>query len=339
MLDTQAKGEATANHPLTLSGAISQFSNVFRNADIDTAALDARLLVAEAAGLSLEETIVNRDLFLSGAVQERIGAFAARRLAGEPVSRIIGRREFWGLPFGLSPHTLDPRPETELLVETVLAYVRANDLSGRPLRILDLGTGSGCLLGALLSELPLSYGVGLDRSLETLAVARENLRRLGLLHSSAFLCACWADALGDACFDIIVCNPPYIATSEIDGLENEVRMYDPRAALDGGDDGLQAYRLIFGRAFKALRSEGLLVFETGHRQADAVLELMVSAAPSDCPFDARIMRDLGGTERAVAGVRQSSSYKPYNKKKIGNSDCSGYGQLERRPRKDPLQVG
>jgi len=122
-------------------------------------------------------------------------------------------------------------------------------------------------------------------------------------------------------------------------LDNEVRMYDPRAALDGGDDGLQAYRLIFGRAFKALRSEGLMVFETGHRQADAVFELMVSAAPSDCPFDARIMRDLGGTERAVAGVRQSSSYKPYNKKKIGNSDCSGYGQLERRPRKDPLQVG
>ncbi len=180
------------------------WARLFRQAGVQTAALDARLLASHACELSPEETIAKPNFALSPEMTARIREAADRRLAGEPVSRIIGRREFWGLPFSLSPHTLDPRPETELLVEAVLGYVREKGLWNSPLRILDLGTGSGCLLGALLSELPLSHGVGVDLSEGAIGTARENLRRLGLLTRASFLCADWAGALGDAAFDIIV---------------------------------------------------------------------------------------------------------------------------------------
>jgi len=343
----------------TLGSAARKLSGLFEEAGLASPRLDARILVAEACGRGANATILDRDVAVSAEEAARIAAFAARRLAGEPVSRILGRREFWGLTFRISPDTLDPRPETELLVETVLEHVRGRrpphsvslpaisprrdcilekpypqaDTAGRedartirsltpsplgervgvrgdsaeyaPLRILDLGTGSGCILGALLSELPQAQGIGLDRSEAALAVARDNLSLLGLQDRASFLCAHWMSAIAGGAFDVIVCNPPYIAPSEIRELAPEVRAYDPYLALDGGEDGLNAYRTIIPQAFAALRGGGLLVFEVGYRQAGDVLNLMKLFAPAPGFSEARILRDLGGVGRAVAAVRQS----------------------------------
>ena len=301
---------------------IRGLGKIFREAGLQTAALDARLLASHVCELSPEETIAKPRFRLSPEMAARINEAAARRLKGEPVSRIIGHREFWGLPFSLSPHTLDPRPETELLVEAVLDYARVEGLANSRLRVLDLGTGSGCLLGALLSELPLSTGVGVDRSEKALSIARENLRRLGLLNRASFLCGNWAGTLSDASFDVIVCNPPYICSSEIAGLEVEVRAFDPCLALDGGEDGLEAFRAILTQVFRVLRNKGFLIFETGHRQAQSVRDMMAATLGTGS-LDARILTDLSGAKRAVAGVRQSVDCKPEIKKKVGNPALSG----------------
>ncbi len=308
--------------PGELAEAIRGLRKIFREAGLQTAALDARLLVSHVCALSPEETIAKPGFMLSPEMTMRIDEAAARRLAGEPVSRIIGQREFWGLPFSLSPYTLDPRPETELLVEAVLNYVRVEGLAASQIRILDLGTGSGCLLGAILSELPLSYGVGVDLSEGALCMARENLRRLGLLNRASFLCADWVGALGDTSFDIIVCNPPYIGSSEIAELEAEVKAFDPRLALDGGNDGLEAFRRILAEAFRVLGTKGLLIFETGHRQAQVVREIMVKATLGMGLLEARVLADLSGIERAVAGRRQSVDCDAKSKKKVGNPALS-----------------
>ncbi len=309
--------------PAELGAAIRGLGRAFRKAGLATAALDARLLASHICGLSAEETIAKAGIVLAPEMTARIKEAAGRRLAGEPVSRIIGYREFWGLPFSLSPHTLDPRPETELLVEAVLGYVRAEGLEKARLRILDLGAGSGCLLGALLSELPLSCGAGVDRSEQALKTARENLRLLGLLNRAAFLCGDWAGALSDASFDIIVCNPPYIGSSEIAGLEAEVKGFDPLLALDGGEDGLEAFRAVLPEALRVLRAKGFLIFETGYRQAQAVRDMVVEAGLGAGAFKAQILADLSGTGRAVAGQRQSVDCETKFKKKVGNPALSG----------------
>jgi release factor glutamine methyltransferase len=306
-----------------LGDVIRGLGRIFREAGLQTAALDARLLTSHVCELTPEETIAKSRLMLPPEMTARINEAAARRLAGEPVSRIIGYREFWGLPFRLSPHTLDPRPETELLVEAVLDYVRAGGLVNSGLRVLDLGTGSGCLLGALLSELPLSTGVGVDRSEEALCIARENLQRLGLLNRASFLCADWAGTLREASFDVIVCNPPYICSSEIAGLEAEVRGFDPHLALDGGEDGFDAFRAILSQALRVLRIEGFLIFETGYRQAQSVRDMMVETDLGAGRFEAQVLADLSGKARAVAGQRQSVNCKAKAKKKVGNPVLSG----------------
>jgi release factor glutamine methyltransferase len=314
---------ALLEKPSELCEVIRGLGRIFREAGVQTAGLDARLLASHVCALTPEQTIAEPGFMLSPEMTVRINEVAARRLAGEPLSRILGYREFWGLPFGLSPHTLDPRPETELLVEAVLDYVRAEGLSASPIRILDLGTGSGCLLGALLSELPLSAGVGVDLSQEALCTARENLRRVGLLNRASFLCADWARALGDASFDIIVSNPPYIGSSEIARLEAEVQAFDPPLALDGGEDGLEAFRMILAEAFRVLGAKGLLIFETGHGQAQIVREMMVNTALGTGCLEARVLVDLNGVERAVAGRRQSVDCETKSKKKVGNPALSG----------------
>jgi release factor glutamine methyltransferase len=290
--------------PVTLGGAIQALSRLFREERLVTAQLDARLLAAEACGVSHEEAILRPGRPFRMDESQRLSGFAARRLAGEPVSRIIGRREFWGLSFRITRAVLDPRPETELLAENVRDHFKARDLVNAPLRVLDLGTGSGCLLGALLSELPRSYGVGIDRSEAALGVARDNLSRLGLLDRAAFLCADWMSAIRGAAFDAIVSNPPYIAHGEICKLETDVRAYDPPLSLDGGEDGLVAYRTILPQACAALRPGGLLICETGYHQGRAVLDMMKRSAFELDFFEPKILTDLAGVERAVAGVRQ-----------------------------------
>lgn len=214
-----------------------------------------------------------------------------RRLAGEPVARIIGEWEFWSLPFRLSPDTLVPRPDTETVVETALG--RLPDRNA-PLRILDLGTGSGCILIALLSELPGAFGVGLDRSLPALRTARENAWANGVGPRAAFVAGDWWEALAGP-FDLVVSNPPYIATHEIDGLSAEVRLHDPAAALDGGSDGLDAYRRIVA-AGHLLADGASLVLEVGATQAQAVAALGLAAGL----HEPEIAKDLAGHARVVS---------------------------------------
>lgn len=305
MLDVNVPDGAEAGRCLTLGGVTRRLSRDFQQAGIAGAQLDARMLAVEACGLTPQDAILRPEAAFSPAQARRAADFAARRLAGEPVSRITGRREFWGLPFRISPDTLDPRPETELLVETVLNFVQTEGLAHAPIRILDLGTGSGCILGALLTELPQSYGVALDRSEAALGVAQDNLSRLGLLDRVSFLCGNWLSAIGGGAFEVIVCNPPYIAPEEIQQLEAGVRVYDPYLALNGGEEGLQAYRIIVPQALAALRPRGLMVFEIGYRQGRAVLDLMKQSSAYLGFAGVRILTDLGGADRAVAGVRQS----------------------------------
>ena len=271
--------------------------SAFRAGGVETPALDARLLVLAACGLSHADLIRDPGQTLTPQARETLEAMAARRLAGVPVSRILGQRDFWGLSFRLSPETLDPRADTETLVEAVLAA-----LSGREterLRLLDLGTGSGCLLAALLSELRNAWGVGTDISHSALLTARGNALRAGVGERARFVRADWVTALGGP-FDVVVSNPPYIANADLAGLSREVRDHDPLAALDGGADGLAAYREILGGVTRVLRPGGLVALEVGAGQANAVMAMMRAAGFTCGAGEGAVARrDLGGIERAV----------------------------------------
>jgi release factor glutamine methyltransferase len=221
-----------------------------------------------------------------------IDAIAQRRLEREPVARIVGTKEFWGLPLTLNADTLVPRPETETVVEAALAAL--GDERRRALRIADLDTGSGALLLALLSELPAAHGLGTDISLSALGRARSNAAALGLGARASFV-ACDHGAALDGGFDLVVANPPYVRSTDIAGLQPEVRDFDPRRALDGGPDGLSAYRMIVADARRMLAPYGVLVLELGAGQLAAVTALTVAAglAPGAC------QSDLSGVPRAL----------------------------------------
>src|SRR5262249_6927655 len=206
---------------------------------------------------------------VSDEARARLQGYLARRMAGEPVARIVGQKEFWSLPFRLGRETLVPRPETETLVEAALTIFPDRDA---PLSALDLGTGTGILLAALLAERPRASGIAVDRSEPALSVARANLRSLGFAPRAQFLVGDWGAALG-ARFDLILCNPPYIAKHEFEGLPLEVRNYDPHFALDGGEDGLDAYRALIPDVERLLNDEGAAVIELGRGQPPALSTL------------------------------------------------------------------
>ncbi len=260
-------------------------------AGIPQARLDARLLVGAATGESPDGLLASRDRPVEGAARARLDALLARRLGREPVARILGEREFWSLPFRLGPATIVPRPETETLVEAALDAV-ADRVSAW--RVLDLGTGSGCLLLALLSELPAAWGVGTDIALDALTVAAANARRLGLDGRGRWLAGPWTDPL-DGAFDLIVANPPYVPAADIEALEPEVAAYDPRAALDGGADGLDAYRALLPGATARLATGGRLLLEVGAGQATPVAALARGAGLAV----SEIRPDLAGVDRCV----------------------------------------
>ena len=227
---------------------------------------DARLLLAAALGASRLEVAVAPERALSVEEERRFRSFVERREAGEPASRILGRREFWSLDFELSPAVLDPRPDTETVVEAALD---AAGERGRPLELLDLGAGSGCILLALLSELPKAWGLGLDVSEAAARAAQSNARRLGLAERARFAVADWAGPLVGR-FDLIVSNPPYIPRGEISGLAPEVARHDPWGALDGGEDGLDAYRTLAAALPGLLKPGAVAVLEIGSGQDEAV---------------------------------------------------------------------
>jgi release factor glutamine methyltransferase len=281
----------------TVDAARRALTAQFRNHAIDSTELDARILVGSVLGLDLTGVIAAGTQILTADEAERLEDLAKRRIAGEPVARIVGLKEFWGLPLRLSPATLVPRPDTETVVEAALEILRAESRCESPLRIADLGTGSGAILLALLSELPNAFGVGTDISVPALRTARDNARQLGFLARAAFVACDYAAALSRP-FDLMVSNPPYIRSAQIASLDAEVRDHDPYRALDGGIDGLDAYRLIAPEATRLLAPGGALVVEVGHGQSGDVRGLMTAAglAPAGPPKS-----DLAGIRRAVTG--------------------------------------
>jgi release factor glutamine methyltransferase len=281
----------------TIESARRAVAARFRAAGIDSAELDARLLVGASLGLDLTGMITAANRTLAPDQSSHLESLAARRLNGEPVARILGQKEFWGLSLSLSPATLVPRPDTETVVEFALEIARA--APHHPKRIADIGTGTGAILLALLHELPGSFGVGTDISLDALTTARRNAIDLGLGSRAAFVACDYAAALSGP-FELMVSNPPYIRSSDIAGLAVEVRDYDPLAALDGGADGLDAYRALIPQAAASLAPGGSLVIEGGQGQAGQIEALMTAAGLTVRP-PAKI--DLAGIPRAIAGLK------------------------------------
>jgi release factor glutamine methyltransferase len=279
----------------TRAQALKDLRQLLAQSGFETAALDARLLLLTAVGISATDLVIHPDVPLTPEQETTLADFTRRRLAHEPVARIVGEREFWGLPFRLSPETLVPRPDTETLVATVLELLPDRQAN---LRIVDFGTGSGCILVALLHELPQASGLGIDLSEGALRTARENARANGVGERSRFAASRWADALSGS-FDVIVSNPPYIASPVIPTLGEEVRGHDPLLALDGGRDGLDPYRVLLGEAGRLLVPGGLLAVEIGYDQEEALRSL---AAENGLEI-LRVAHDLSEHPRCVAMKR------------------------------------
>ena len=227
-----------------------------------------------------------------GPAASRLCEFAFRRAGGEPLSKIAGRREFWGLPLLVSRDVLDPRPETEMIIEAAIALLA--DSRSEPIRILDLGIGSGALLCALLVEFPAARGLGVDLSEEAAAVARANMEACGIDKRAEVRIGNWTDGV-DGPFDLIVSNPPYVPSVDIAGLPREVRDHDPRVALDGGADGLAAFRAVIPASAALLSPHGCLIVEVGAGQARSVLRVAAGAGL----WDVATWLDLAGVQRVV----------------------------------------
>jgi release factor glutamine methyltransferase len=278
---------------MTVAQARRVLADAFRRAGLDSPELDARLLVGHALGLDHTALTIDSGRRLGDDAARALAEFAARRLDREPAARILGVKEFWGLPLRLNAATLVPRPETEIVVEAALAAIDSGGPRTRALCIADLGTGSGALLIALLSELPNAVGIGTDIGREALTAARDNAGHLGLASRTAFAASDFGAALGRH-FDLVVSNPPYVASGDMALLPPEVR-HDPRRALDGGADGLGCYRAIAGQAPKLLKPTGHLVVELGIGQESPVAALFRSAGLVSAP----VHPDLSGIPRAL----------------------------------------
>lgn len=278
----------------SVSEAIRLVADAFKLAGIDDAQVDARALIGHALHLDRARLISESGRTLEAREINAVSGLAARRLKREPVSRILGRREFWDLTLAVSPDVLVPRPETETVVEAALDFVARGGRRTAALRILDIGTGSGALLLALLQELPNASGIGTDISPAAIAVARGNAEHNGLAARCAFVVCNIANGVAGP-FDLIVSNPPYIAHDEIATLMPEVRDYDPQLALDGGNDGLDAYRAIAAQAPGRLAPGGRLIVELGIGQEQAVAALFTQAGLIVSPARA----DLEGIPRAL----------------------------------------
>jgi len=256
----------------TVSTVLSETRRRLTEAGIADPATDARLLVAGLLGLSATEMLTQANEVPGSDKLAAIEAAIERRLLHEPVHRILGEREFYGLPLSLSVETLEPRPDTEILVDTMLPYLRTLASEGGDLHILDIGTGTGAICLALLSELPQAKGTGSDLSADALQTATANAKRNGLEERFRAIQSNWFDNI-DGRFHAIVSNPPYIASKVIQDLAPEVKKFDPVAALDGGPDGLDAYRAIAKDAARFLLQNGIIGLEIGFDQCDDVTDV------------------------------------------------------------------
>ena len=280
----------------TRADALAWLAEAFDRAGIEEPRREARLALCAAGGLSAAALIAAPETALGQPAATRLADLAARRAAGEPLSKIAGRREFWGLTLIVSPDVLDPRPETETLVEAALKLIGRR--RGERLRILDLGVGSGAILCALLTECPAAHGLGVDASAAAVAIARRNVEACGLAARADIRLGSWTEGVKGP-FDLIVSNPPYIPSADIAALAREVRDFDPRLALDGGADGLDAYRMILPASVGLLARGGRLIVEVGAGQGGEVLGLAARLGF----VHAETRRDLAGVERIVIGER------------------------------------
>jgi len=280
---------------MTRARALEALQTLLTQAGIADGAREARLLLCAAAGIAALDLLVDPEALLAQSACSRLSALAERRAGREPLSRLIGRREFWGLSLAISPDVLDPRPETETIIEAAIAAFSKQKTA--PLRLLDLGTGSGALLCALLGEFANATGIAVDLSEEAALIARANLIACGFGARADTLVGQWALAL-DARFDLIVANPPYIASADLAGLEAEVRNFDPHLALDGGPDGLDAYRALTPEIARLLKTPGGRFFlEVGAGQAERVLAIAAQAGLAGLASHA----DLAGRARVISG--------------------------------------
>jgi len=269
-------------------------------AGIDNARFEARLLLAEASGLTIEQLVARGTDAVPANVVEMARSLTVRRVRREPMAYILGEREFWGLPFKVSPAVLVPRPDSETLIEAVLSLMPDR---ARAWRILDLGLGSGCLLLTLLREYPQARGVGLEASAEALAVAQENANALGVADRAQLIAGDWrrpgwAEALLQALggpFDLVVSNPPYIASAAVPKLMPEVSSFEPRLALDGGAEGFDAYQVIIAASPRLVTAGGFMAVEAGEGQASEITRIFAAAGLTPRPP----WKDLGGIDRVV----------------------------------------
>ncbi|HLO74871.1 MAG TPA: peptide chain release factor N(5)-glutamine methyltransferase [Magnetospirillum sp.] len=280
---------------MTTAGAAARaLAERFAAAGIDTARLDARLLVAEVLGVAPDRVALAPEAPLTAPQAARLSGLADRRAAREPMSHILGRRGFWTLNLKVTADTLDPRGDTETLVEAVLRRIPDR---AAPLKLVDFGTGTGAIVLALLSELPNATAIAVDKSPAALEVARENAITHGLASRLRLVLSDWGAALDERA-DVIVSNPPYIPDQDIDGLEPEVAAYEPRLALAGGADGLECYRQLVPQIARLLVTGGLAAVEVGAGQAASVAELFRAAGLREVALE----RDLGGVDRCVVGT-------------------------------------
>ena len=258
--------------------------------------IDARVLVEAACGVTRADIVGDPYRELDAGQIARLDDYLERRIRREPVSHILGRRGFWNIMLGVTPDVLTPRPETEVIVDHALRLFP----EGRAFRILDLGVGSGAILLAILAERPAARGLGVDASEEALAVARDNAASLGMGGRVALLRGDWTAGLAESDFDLVVSNPPYIATDVIETLEPEVRIHEPRLALDGGPDGLDAYRILAPEILRVLRPGGRFLVEIGYDQKAAVEALFRQAGA----LEVETLPDLSTHDRVVTGVKK-----------------------------------
>jgi release factor glutamine methyltransferase len=278
------KAWTAARHRLTAAG-------------VDSPVIDARLLLEAATGASRTDIITNPPRPIEPEAEQLLDGYLERRARREPVSRIIGRKGFWKIMVRVTPEVLSPRPESEVVVDlTLRAFAEHQAFS-----LLDLGVGSGAILLAVLAERPLARGLGTDISEEALAVARENAANLDLNGRATFLRTPWTAGLDDAGFDAVVSNPPYIPSAVIETLDPEVREHDPRLALDGGEDGLDAYRELAPEILRVLKPGGLFAVEIGADQAAAVSGLFREAGAEQV----ETVRDLSDRDRVITGRKNS----------------------------------
>ena len=285
----------------TLVSAWTGSKRRLQSAGVDSPVIDARLLVQAAAGATRIDIISDPHRPLTEEQSAELEGFLERRERREPISHILGVKGFWKIMLRVTPDVLTPRPETETILDVVLP-----DLGEfQRFRVLDLGVGSGAILLAILSERPNAVGLGVDVSEEALAVARENASNLGLAGRAALLRGDWTAGLEDEGFDVVVSNPPYIASDAIGALAPEVKDHEPRLALDGGHDGLDAYRRLAEEIPRVLRQGGRFAVEIGLDQGSAVRDLFTR----DGLEDVRVVRDLSDRDRVVTGVKKTFGQK------------------------------